>query len=186
MNAHDVMKIGGGLVIAVFLAGCLLLIFSVLGITGSQLPLLVSGNDDSSPVPTAPCRGNPAKGHSGVRAALTGRQNESDFVYLLEMRMTTIMKKTRNRTPFFTGGILIALFVFLITITGCIAKEKISKDEAVRIALNDTRTIQATMFMTPARIAAPTQPAPLSAMITITAISGFLMIAGLKKDLELK
>jgi len=43
-----------------------------------------------------------------------------------------------------------------------------------------------TISLTPARIATPTQPAPLSAMITITAISGFMMIAGLKKDRGLK
>jgi hypothetical protein len=53
MNAHDVMKIGGGLVIAVFLAGCLILVFCMLGITGSQLPLPVSGNDGPSLDPPA-------------------------------------------------------------------------------------------------------------------------------------
>ncbi|PKL70687.1 MAG: hypothetical protein CVV30_04880 [Methanomicrobiales archaeon HGW-Methanomicrobiales-1] len=51
MNAHELMKIGGGLVIAVFLAGCLILVFCVLGITGYQLPLPVSGNAGPSPAP---------------------------------------------------------------------------------------------------------------------------------------
>jgi len=46
--------------------------------------------------------------------------------------------------------------------------------------------IQETISSTPARIVAPTQSAPFSAMITITAISGFMMIAGLKKERRLK
>ncbi|MFA6332241.1 MAG: hypothetical protein WCX22_04755 [Methanoregula sp.] len=46
--------------------------------------------------------------------------------------------------------------------------------------------VLATNSITPVRIGAPTQPAPLSAMITITAISGFVVIAGLKKDRGLK
>lgn len=53
MNAHELMMIGGGLVIAVFLAGCLILVFGVLGIAGSQLPLPVSGNVGPSPAPLA-------------------------------------------------------------------------------------------------------------------------------------
>lgn len=40
-------------IIAVILAGCVILIFSVLGIMGYPLPLPVSGNDGSSPVPMA-------------------------------------------------------------------------------------------------------------------------------------
>jgi len=43
----------------------------------------------------------------------------------------------------FIVGILISLFIFLIIFTGCTAREKISEDEAIRIALNDTRTVQA-------------------------------------------
>ena len=53
MNAHELMKIGGGLVIAVFLSGCLILVFCVLGITGSECPLPVSGNIGPSPAPLA-------------------------------------------------------------------------------------------------------------------------------------
>ena len=57
--------------------------------------------------------------------------------------MTNIIQKRGNQRTVFTVGILISLFIFFIILTGCIAKEKISKDEAIRIALNDTRTIQA-------------------------------------------
>jgi len=57
--------------------------------------------------------------------------------------MTEIIKKTGNRITVSTVGILISLFILFIIFTGCIAREKISKDEAIRIALSDTRTIQA-------------------------------------------
>jgi len=57
--------------------------------------------------------------------------------------MTDIIKKRENEITFFSVGILIFLFILFIIFTGCIAKEKISKDEAISIALNDTRTIQA-------------------------------------------
>ena len=53
MDAHELMKIGGGLIIAVFLAGCLILVFCVLGITGSECPLTVSGNVGPSHAPLA-------------------------------------------------------------------------------------------------------------------------------------
>lgn len=47
--------------------------------------------------------------------------------------------KTKKIFPI---GILIISLIFFVTFTCCITKEKISKDEAIRIALNDTRTIQ--------------------------------------------
>ncbi|MDO9326688.1 MAG: hypothetical protein Q7T80_17190 [Methanoregula sp.] len=53
MNAHELLEIGGGLVIAVFLAGCLILGFGMVGIAGSQLPIPVSGNVGPSPAPPA-------------------------------------------------------------------------------------------------------------------------------------
>jgi hypothetical protein len=57
--------------------------------------------------------------------------------------MTEIIKKTGNRITVSPVGILISLFILFIIFTGCIAREKISKDEAIRIALSDARTIQA-------------------------------------------
>jgi hypothetical protein len=42
-----------------------------------------------------------------------------------------------------TIGILIIPLIFFITFSCCITKEKISTDEAIRIALNDSRTLQA-------------------------------------------
>jgi hypothetical protein len=57
--------------------------------------------------------------------------------------MTNTVKKRENQITVFTTGIMLSLFILFIIFTGCTAKEKISKDEAIRIALNDTRTIQA-------------------------------------------
>jgi hypothetical protein len=50
--------------------------------------------------------------------------------------------KIKNKKTIVRVGILIVIFVFLL-FTGCTAMEKISRNEAIRIALNDTRTIQA-------------------------------------------
>jgi hypothetical protein len=55
--------------------------------------------------------------------------------------MTEILKKTGNRITISPVGILISLFILFIIFNGCIAKEKISKDEAIQIALSDARTI---------------------------------------------
>jgi len=48
MNARKLIGIGCGLVIAVFLAGCLILGFGILGITGQQEPPPVSLGDAGS------------------------------------------------------------------------------------------------------------------------------------------
>lgn len=48
----------------------------------------------------------------------------------------------KNPKNYFSIVILIVFLAFFV-FTGCTAKEKISKDEAIRIALNDTKTIQA-------------------------------------------
>ena len=57
--------------------------------------------------------------------------------------MTEIIKKMGNRITVSPAGILISFFILFIIFTGCTAKEKISKEEAIRIALNDTRTVLA-------------------------------------------
>jgi hypothetical protein len=50
--------------------------------------------------------------------------------------------KIKKQKKIFTLGILLITLIFFVTFTCCITKEKIGKDEAIRIALNDTRTIQ--------------------------------------------
>ena len=36
-----------------------------------------------------------------------------------------------------------AILIFFMVSVGCVSENKISKDEAIRVALTDTRTIQA-------------------------------------------
>lgn len=57
--------------------------------------------------------------------------------------MIITVKKRENQITGFTSGIMFSLLILFIIFAGCTAKEKITKDEAIRIALNDTRTIQA-------------------------------------------
>jgi len=51
--------------------------------------------------------------------------------------------KTKNPKQFFKTGTLIAILIIFIVAAGCASENKISKDEAIRVALTDTRTIQA-------------------------------------------
>lgn len=51
--------------------------------------------------------------------------------------------KMENPKPFFKIGVLIGILIFFMVAAGCVSGNKISKDEAVHIALADTRTIQA-------------------------------------------
>jgi hypothetical protein len=48
-----------------------------------------------------------------------------------------------NPKPFFKTGALIAIAIIFIAAAGCVSENKISKNEAIRVALTDTRTIQA-------------------------------------------
>lgn len=50
MNAHEVMITGAGLIIAVFLSGCMVLGLGMAGITGSQAAFPTSSGDAGSPV----------------------------------------------------------------------------------------------------------------------------------------
>jgi hypothetical protein len=52
------------------------------------------------------------------------------------------MNRENSKTVFKTGA-LIAILIIFIAAAGCASENKISKDEAIRIALTDTRTIQA-------------------------------------------
>ena len=51
--------------------------------------------------------------------------------------------KIKNPKTFFKTGTLIAILIFFMVAAGCVSENKISKDEAIRVALADTRTIQA-------------------------------------------
>lgn len=51
--------------------------------------------------------------------------------------------KIKNPKIFFKTGTLIAILIIFIAAAGCASENKISKDEAIRVALADTRTIQA-------------------------------------------
>jgi hypothetical protein len=48
-----------------------------------------------------------------------------------------------NPKSFFKTGALIAIAIIFMASAACVSEQKISKDEAVRIALADSRTIQA-------------------------------------------
>lgn len=48
-----------------------------------------------------------------------------------------------NPKPFFKTGALIAIAIIFMASAACISEQKISKDDAVRIALADARTVQA-------------------------------------------
>ncbi|WP_048068212.1 hypothetical protein [Methanoregula boonei] len=51
--------------------------------------------------------------------------------------------KRKNPKTFFNIGALIAILIIFMAAAGCVSENKISKDEAICIALTDTRTIQA-------------------------------------------
>ena len=51
--------------------------------------------------------------------------------------------KIENQKIFFKIGALITLLIFFMVATGCISEKKISKDEAINVALTDSKTIQA-------------------------------------------
>jgi hypothetical protein len=51
--------------------------------------------------------------------------------------------KMENPKTFFNIGALIAIFIFFMVAAGCVSENKISKDEAIHVALTDTRTSQA-------------------------------------------
>ncbi|MFZ2074671.1 MAG: hypothetical protein WAU64_09375 [Methanoregula sp.] len=51
--------------------------------------------------------------------------------------------KMENPKTFFDIGALIAILIIFIAAAGCASENKISKDEAIHVALTDTRTIQA-------------------------------------------
>ena len=51
--------------------------------------------------------------------------------------------KMENPKTFFDIGALIAILIIFIAAPGCASENKISKDEAIHVALTDTRTIQA-------------------------------------------
>jgi hypothetical protein len=51
--------------------------------------------------------------------------------------------KMKNQKIFLKIGALIVLLIFLMVSSGCVSEEKIGRDEAIRKALNDPRTIQA-------------------------------------------
>jgi hypothetical protein len=48
-----------------------------------------------------------------------------------------------NPKIFFKTGTLIAILIIFMVAVGCVSENKISKDEAIRVSLTDTRTIQA-------------------------------------------
>jgi uncharacterized protein YpmB len=51
--------------------------------------------------------------------------------------------KIKNQKKFLIIGIFILILILFISVTCCITGEKINRDEAIHIALNDPRTIQA-------------------------------------------
>jgi hypothetical protein len=51
--------------------------------------------------------------------------------------------KMENPKPFFKTGTLIAILIIFMAAAACVSEHKISKDEAIRVALTDTRILQA-------------------------------------------